>query len=195
MIAFVLAVVLISVVYAYRNHVLTGTVFRVVVLGVVLMFLFGSFGTMMDLDISRFELSSMLGSRRRLIYQYVPSYVISNNYWILGYGPGHDCSRQVIRSLIGWDFAHTHNTFLEAFCELGVLGIIFTVVCTFTSIGSISKTSRIAKDGYILFALLVCLLINSLAESFFCNYVFWCLLAICRQRFGRVQLDQTENQL
>lgn len=183
LIAFILAIVLTAVVYAYRNKILSGTMLKIVVGGVVVLFIFGLFGTMFEIDVSRFTVTSLLESRRSLIYQHVIPYVINNGYWVLGYGPGHDCSRQVIRRLVGWNFAHTHNTFLEAFAELGVFGLVLTLFCTVSSLKNIANISTKSKEGYILFALLICLLINGLAESFFCNYVFWCLLALCRKTY------------
>ena len=143
------------------------------------------------LDTSRFSVAEIIasgGSRRSLIYESLIPYIIKNGYWKIGYGPGHECSRQVIMSLIGWDYAHSHNTFLEAFGELGIMGLLILIWSIKKSLKNIYGVCKIYKEAYLFVTILICLLINGLAESYFFDAVLWLLLAICRNNF----IEETE---
>lgn len=85
--------------------------------------------------------------------------------------------------LIGWDYAHSHNTFLEAFGELGIMGLLILVWSIKNSIKNVYGVCKINKEAYLFVAILICLIFNGLAESYFFDAVLWLLLAICRNNF------------
>ena len=184
--AFALASAIVVIIYAKRSGRLTGTLLKLAIIGTVaaggLYLVLISSG----LDTSRFSVSEIIasgGSRRSLIYESLIPYIIKNGYWKIGYGPGHECSRLVILKLIGWDYAHSHNTFLEAFGELGIMGLLILVWSIKNSIKNIYGVCKIYKEAYLFVAILICLIFNGLAESYFFDAVLWLLLAICRNNF------------
>lgn len=189
--AFALASAIVVIIYAKKNGRLTGTMFKLAIIGTVAvggMYLVLIFT---GLDTSRFSVAEIIasgGSRRSLIYESLIPYIIKNGYWKIGYGPGHECSRQVIMSLIGWDYAHSHNTFLEAFGELGIMGLLILIWSIKKSLKNIYEVCKIYKEAYLFVAILICLLINGIAESYFFDAVLWLLLGICRNNY----IEKTE---
>ena len=185
-VAFVLTNVIIIIMYEKINGRLIGAMLRFAVLGTIILsgiyFLFILFG----LDVGRFNVTDIIssgGSRRTLIYNSLIPYIIKNGYWKLGYGPGHECSRIVIMSLIGWDYAHSHNTFLEAFGELGIIGVLTLFLIIKKSLKNIYSTCKTHKKAYLFIAMLICLIINGFAESYFFDAILWLLLAISRNKY------------
>lgn len=184
--AFALASAIVVIIYAKRSGRLTGTLLKLAIIGTVAA---GGLYLVLitsGLDASRFSVSEIIasgGSRRSLIYESLIPYIIKNGYWKIGYGPGHECSRLIILKLIGWDYAHSHNTFLEAFGELGIMGLLILVWSIKNSIKNIYGVCKIHKEAYLFVAILICLIFNGLAESYFFDAVLWLLLAICRNNF------------
>ena len=193
--ACVLTVMIIVIMYEKKNGRLIGTMFRFAVFGTIILlgiyFLFVFFG----LDVGRFNVSEVIasgGSRRVLIYESLIPYIIKNGYWKLGYGPGHECSRLVIISLIGWDYAHSHNTFLEAFGELGIIGVITLVLIFKKALKNIYATCKIYKNAYLFMAMIICLIINGFAESYFFDAILWLLVAISRNKYRDIKFNLNE---
>ncbi len=188
--AFALASAIVIIIYAKRDGQLTGTMFKLAIMGTVAVG--GMYLVLIStgLDTSRFSITEIIasgGSRRSLIYESLIPYIIKNGYWKIGYGPGHECSRQVIMALIGWDYAHSHNTFLEAFGELGIMGLLILIWSIKKSLMNICEVCKVYKEAYLFVAILICLLINGLAESYFFDAVLWLLLAICRNNYTKKQ--------
>ena len=198
LLAFAIASLIVITVYAKKSGRLTNTMFRLAILGTVT--LSGVYLVLLltGLDTSRFSIREVIesgGSRRSLIYKSLIPYIIEEGYWKIGYGPGHECSRQVIMSLIGWDYAHSHNTFLEAFAELGSIGLILLIWSVKNSLKNIYGVCQAYKNAYLIMAILICLLINGLAESYFFDAVLWILLAISRNNYvDRMEIMQTKTQ-
>ena len=191
LLAFALASAIVVIIYAKKNGRLTGTMFKLAIAGTVALGGMYLVLILTGLDTSRFSVAEIIasgGSRRSLIYESLIPYIIKNGYWKIGYGPGHECSRQVIMSLIGWDYAHSHNTFLEAFGELGIMGLLILIWSIKKSLKNIYGVCKIYKEAYLFVTILICLLINGLAESYFFDAVLWLLLAICRNNF----IEETE---
>ena len=193
--ACVLTVMIIVIMYEKKNGRLIGTMFRFAVFGTIILmgiyFLFVFFG----LDVGRFNVSEVIasgGSRRVLIYESLIPYIIKNGYWTLGYGPGHECSRLVIISLIGWDYAHSHNTFLEAFGELGIIGVLTLVLIFKKALKNIYATCKIYKNAYLFMAMIICLIINGFAESYFFDAILWLLVAISRNKYRDIKFNLNE---
>lgn len=186
LLAFVLSSLIVIVIYAKKSGRLKGTMFKLAILGTIALGGTYIFIILSGLDANRFNLSEIIasgGSRRTLIYESLIPYILENGYWKFGYGAGHDCSRQVIISLTGWDYTHSHNTFLESFGELGIMGLMLFIYCIKNSLNNIYNACRINKNAYLIIAMFVCLLINGLAESYFFDAVLWLLLAVCWNNF------------
>ena len=186
LLAFGLSSLIVIISYAKKCGRLKGTMFNLAILGTIALAGIYLFIILTGLDTSRFNISEIIasgGSRRTLIYETLIPYRIENGYWKFGYGAGHDCSRQLIISLTGWDYTHSHNTFLESFGELGIMGLMLFVYCIKKSLNNIYSTCQINSDGYLIVAMFICLLINGLAESYFFDAVLWLLLAVCWNNF------------
>lgn len=186
LVAFILSSLIVIVIYAKKSGRLKGTMFKLAILGTIALGGIYIFIILSGLDANRFNLSEIIasgGSRRTLIYESLIPYILENGYWKFGYGAGHDCSRQVIISLTGWDYTHSHNTFLESFGELGIMGLMLFIYCIKNSLNNIYNACQINKNVYLIIAMFVCLLINGLAESYFFDAVLWLLLAVCWNNF------------
>lgn len=184
--ALVLSSLIVIIIYAKKNGRLKGTMFNLSILGTITLCVIYLIVIFTGLDASRFNIGEIIasgGSRRSLIYESLIPYIIENGYWKFGYGAGHDCSRQIIMVLTGWDYTHSHNTFLESFGELGIVGLILFIYCIKKSLKNIYGVCKVYKDAYLLMVMLICLLINGLAESYFFDAVLWLLLAVCRNNF------------
>lgn len=194
--AFILSCLIVVIVYSKRAGTLSGSLFKLSIAGIVLLCLVYFLVIFTGLDTSRFKISDIIasgGSRRTLIYSSLIPYIFENGFWKFGYGPGHECSRQIILSLIGWDYSHSHNLFLESFGELGIGGLIFTCICLFRSLIDIDKISKKYENSYVLVAMLICLVINGMAESYFIDAVFWILIAVCRNNFIDIENIDSET--
>ena len=186
LLAFILASAIVIIIYAKKEGRLIGAMFKMAIFEVVLLGAAYIIIIFTGLDTSRFSFTEVVasgGSRRGLIYSTLIPYIIQNGYWKFGYGPGHDCSRQVILSLIHWDYTHSHNTFLESFGELGIGGLLILIICIIAGIKNLYTISKKYKEAYLLMAMLLCLLINGMAESYFFDAILWLLLAICCNNF------------
>lgn len=184
--AFILSSAVVIIIFAKQNGQLTGTMLKLAVASTIVLSIMYLLVILTDLDTSRFSISELIasgGSRRSLIYQSLIPYIIQNGYWKFGYGPGHECSRQAIMSLTGWDYSHSHNIFLEAFGELGIVGLFILIWSIIKSLKNIYEICKKYKEAFLLVAILICLLINGLAESYFFNASLWLLLAVCRNNF------------
>ncbi|MDU4789070.1 MAG: O-antigen ligase family protein [Clostridium sp.] len=185
--ATVLSCAIIMIIKAKREKRLEGTIFKLAILGIFVIAALYVVATVMNLDISRYNYIKVIqsgGTNRATIYQKLIPFIFDNQYYIYGYGPGHDCTRQILLSLVNRNYAHSHNTFLEAFGELGGIGLVLTVICTITSFRRISNSCIDEKSNYIMFGILLCILISSVGESYFCYAVYWIILLICRQSRG-----------
>lgn len=186
LLACILSCLIIILIRSKRERILSKTMFKIIIVGIVVISIIYLLITLTGIDVSRFSVSEILssgGSRRVLIYTTLIPFIINNGYWKVGYGPGHDCSRRVIMSLIAWEYTHSHNTFLEAFGELGIIGLIALIVCVVKSINNLYKACANNKEGYVILAMLICLIINGFAESYFFDAILWLLLAVGRNKY------------
>lgn len=157
--------------------------FKVTILVFIFFAVFSISTKVLNINTSRFDISSTIdsgGNNRTLIYNKIIPYVLENGYWKFGYGPGHDCTRRIIISLIYRDYTHAHNTFIEAFGELGIFGLILTIMCYTTAFNEVIRKIKINKQSAILLGMIFCILINGMVESYFCYITMWLILAICR---------------
>jgi len=171
-----------------REGKLTGLLAKIIPLFLIVIVLFYIVSSFISIDMSRFSFESLFsetgsGTTRLQIIESIIPYIINNKFYVFGYGPGHECSRIVIKSLILWNFSHTHNTLLESFGELGIGGLVFTISCLLYSIKKCLKNSKKYKNEYILLGMLFCIFLNGMAESYFYDMFFWMLLGITRNNF------------
>ena len=186
--AVVLSCAIIMLINAKREKRFEGTIFKLLVLGIILVSAVYVVTTVTDLGFSRYNYIKVIesgGTNRVTIYEELIPFIFYNGYYIYGYGPGHDCTRQVLLPLVNRNYAHAHNTFLEAFGELGFIGLFLTLFCTVTSFRNIMKLSSYEKSNYIIFGILLCILISSLGESYFCYAIYWIILTLCRQNIQK----------
>lgn len=198
LLAFLSASILIYILNAKRSGYFAGKFMKLLLIIGILCAVISPFLSMINYDLTRFSLRTIIdsgGSRRILIYTSIIPFIISNGYWKLGYGPGHDCSTRIIKQLIGWEYSHTHNTIIEAFGELGILGLIFTIIILVKGWLNINKSSMFIKDSYIIYGMLICIFIHGMSESYFCNISFWLLMAICRNQYLFYQDEFEEGDL
>ena len=99
----------------------------------------------------------------------------------------------MVYKLIGFKYAHTHNSLIEGFAELGIGGLLLTLSVFIRSSYNILKVSRVYEEALILFGMFLCIFIHGMTESYFCNMSLWLLLAICRssgiKREERIKLN------
>lgn len=186
--AFIAATVTVVLLRAIRIGRITGYLVKLSIVAIVLICMVAVLSPIFGIDISRFSASEAFskggsGTTRLLIITTLFPLIIAKKYYIWGYGPGHECSRRLIEKYVFYNFSHTHNTFFESFGELGVGGLFFTVICTITSLKNVFRCSKDSDSVYIVFAMFVCLLINGMAESYFCDAFFWLMLMVCRNPF------------
>lgn len=135
------------------------------------------------LGLTRFRLSNLIhsvGSSDRIsIWTSLLSYMFAGGRWILGYGPGTVCTRHVFLEIMDRTLYHAHNTFLEAFGELGIVGLGLTAAYVLFSILSVVRRSKTDARAYLLLGLAVYILVHGMVESFYQCFFFWAVLALC----------------
>lgn len=177
--AFILAYSVTLFIKARRAHKIKGYLGKIMIVSIILMMFMYVIASIFGLDISRYDYISAVangGTNRAAIYEMLIPYIMKNDYYIWGYGPGHDTTRGLLQVLVYEDYAHSHNTFLEAFGELGFIGLVLTVLYTATAMKKINQYCLVNTSGYTLFAIIISILVNSMGESYFCYAVFWLML-------------------
>ena len=177
--AFVLAYSTTLFIKARRDNKLKGYVGKLIIASMIFLAFIYIVVSIFGLDISRYDYMSAVaegGTNRGAIYENLIPYIIRNEYYIWGYGPGHDTTRVILHGLVYRDYSHSHNTFLEAFGELGVIGLILTILYIISSMRKICRYCIMNQSGYILLVIIISMLVNSMGESYFCYAVFWLML-------------------
>lgn len=132
---------------------------------------------------ARFSLSNLIhsvGTSDRInIWTSLLSYIFASGRWILGYGPGTVCTRHAFLEIMDRELYHAHNTFLEAFGELGIVGLGLTVAYVLFSILSVIRRSKADDGAYLLLGMAVYILVHGMVESFYQCFFFWAVLALC----------------
>lgn len=141
------------------------------------------------LGIVRFDLAHLLhsvGTSERLeLWKTLLAYLFTGGSWLLGWGPGTVCTRQVFQTLLGREVYHAHNTFLEAFGELGAVGLALTAVYILLALLWVVRRSRTDAGAYLLLGLAVYLLVHGMVESFYQTFFFWAVFALCGRGGGK----------
>ncbi|MDY0278273.1 MAG: O-antigen ligase family protein, partial [Acholeplasma sp.] len=133
-----------------------------------------------NLDISRLSISSIIdsgGTNRIFLWENVINNVI-NNKPFLGYGPGHPTSSELIFSLIHRTYSHTHNTLIEAFTELGLLGLLFFSIILINAFKSAYDKAKNNQNYYVVLGIFIGILINGIGESYFVSATQWIVIAL-----------------
>lgn len=184
--AFILAYSMTLFIKARRENRISGYVGKLIIAGMILLAVLYIVVSFFGLDISRYDYITAVangGTNRASIYETLIPYIMRNDYYIWGYGPGHDTTRGILQILVYEDYAHSHNTFLEAFAELGFIGLILTLLYTAVAIKRVSQYCVVNSRGYLLFAVIISILVNSMGESYFCYAVFWLMLNMLTSNF------------
>ena len=183
---------LITLLYEKRRKNITETLAKIIATIVLMLSLLTMIAPITNINISRFSTTDLFskngsGSSRLKIINAIIPYVFKHKYYLWGYGPGHECSRIVIKSLIMFNYSHTHNTLLESFCELGIGGLILTTYLLIYSFKRLIKYSKENIHIYLLLVILTCIFLNGLAESYFYEVFFWLILAITRNKYLNIK--------
>ena len=131
-------------------------------------------------DISRYNYVDVIssgGSNRVYLWSLLIPLII-RNYNTFGYGPSHYCSQQIVSPLVGRNYVHTHNLVLEAWGELGLVGLIPFVILLFTVFIIISRKKNYNSAYFLLFALFIEMMINGVGESMFADIMMWLLFGL-----------------
>ncbi|MDY4203436.1 MAG: O-antigen ligase family protein [Schaedlerella sp.] len=167
-----------------RDDKLSRRARRLIILGITLMIVAAFALSDVGIDLSRYNYIELIkggGTNRFSIFAAIIPFVIVMGYWKFGYGPGHECSRIIVSKLVGREYTHTHNLFIEAFAELGVGGLLFFIIILFGAFANALKMSKINVYRLIPLAMLIGLSINGLGESYFCDAYLWILIGLCEQ--------------
>ena len=143
----------------------------------------------MDFDLSRFNYVALIaggGTNRVTIWMRLIPVIVQHYFWF-GYGPGNYCTEQIVSPLVNRVFPHAHNTFLESWGQVGMIGLMVYVSIYWCAFRRIWLASRANVHCLVIFALMVALLVNGLGESMFTGLNLWFLLGICFARFPAAQ--------
>lgn len=147
----------------------------------LIVFILNLFLPEVNFDFSRFnyiDLISSGGTNRATLWKLLIPVIIANYFWV-GYGPGSFCSSEIVSPLVGRHYTHTHNTFIEAWGELGILGLISFVIIVIGAVRKLLSRIKTKHEYIVLFALVVDVLVNSIGESMFTGLNFWIIIAMC----------------
>lgn len=169
-----------------KKKILNGTIKLILiacVLGCIAILIIPVLG----IDLNRFnyvELVQSGGTNRMTIWtKLIP--VIIENYLVFGYGPGHYCSSIIVSKLVNRDYVHTHNLFIEAWGELGTMGLIPFLWIIGYAFKRINKKIKIDDSNLIVFAIFIELLINCIGEAHFCDIILWIIIGFSNCGFNR----------
>lgn len=132
------------------------------------------------LDSTRFSISSVVesgGSNRTHIWEEMIPYVVQNNFY-LGNGPGKAGSTILLSDMVSREYNSTHNTFIEAFAETGIIGLtLFSIIFVYAIISLRKKTQLI--NGYLLLSSsFIFLLAASIGESYYNDVFLWMFIGL-----------------
>ncbi|MDM0539755.1 O-antigen ligase family protein [Clostridium perfringens] len=188
------AVIVTVLIYIYKRKiqgkVISGVIKFIIITSIIIfiaIILMPKFG----IDLSRYNYVKLISSggtnRTELWKALVP--VIIEKYNMFGYGPGHGCSKEIILPLINRAYAHTHNTFIECWGELGLVGLTpFLWLVIYTIKKSIKDS--IKYPNRVLFCFLfIEVLIIGMSESLFEKIWLWMLIAFILSKNGRVFIN------
>lgn len=131
-------------------------------------------------DLTRFNYVELIGSggSNRFIIWETLSPIIWHDYRWFGYGPSHFCSEQMINSVMGLGYKHTHNTIFESWGELGFFGLIpFLLILMY----ALKKSYRYIKteSHYLLFGFIfIEIILLGMGESLFANIELWIVIGV-----------------
>lgn len=183
LVALAFTVALILLIKGWRERKVGKYVFIGLFASMVLIILFTVFldANTLGIDTSRMSVKAVIesgGTNRVYLWTKVLEYVRENCFWF-GYGPGHPTSAQVILPLVHRNYSHTHNTLIEAYGELGIIGLIVFVYVLYSSLQCIVKKSKFNSRYYLLFGMLIGVLANGIGESYFVAAPLWLAVGVC----------------
>ena len=183
------------IVFIYNNkingNILNGTI-KLILVGFTLLCIGIFIIPILGIDLNRFnyiELFKSGGTNRMTIWtKLIP--IIIEKYLFFGYGPGHYCSSIVVSELVNRDYVHTHNLFIEAWGELGIMGLIPFLCIIIYSIKKLNKKIKIDNNNLIVFAIFIQLLINCIGEAHFCDIILWIIIGFANCGFIRREVSE-----
>lgn len=148
-----------------------------------------------DFDLGRFDFIELVksgGTNRVTIWIAVIPVIVQNYFWF-GYGPGYYCSSQIVTSLVHRNYTHTHNIFVEAFGEVGVLGLATFVFILIKAIQNIRRRTKNDISQLVFLALLIDLIVNGIGEAMFYGINLWLVIGMCYIKAPKNQRDIMKN--
>jgi len=156
-------------------------IFKISIAGIFLLILSSLLLPYSEFDFSRFNYVELIASggtnRVSLWFLLIP--VVFFNYPLFGYGPGYYCSAQIIFPLIHRAYTNTHNTFLEAWGELGFAGLAPFVYVIISAFKRIFVKTKENINYLVIFALYIDVFVNGIGEAMFAGINLWMLLGFC----------------
>ena len=174
------AFLIIQIVYNYRRKRAVKTLLMLLIGIAAVAFVVLPFLRFMGVDFSRFSVQDVLdtgASNRDVLWKtLIPE--INNFYREYGLGPGHYCTSVLIKELLYVDYSHAHNLLLEAYCELGIRGLVVFAVLLFAALRAGFSASKADEKAYLSLACYLGLLINGIGEAYVCDIILWLLIGM-----------------
>ncbi len=174
------AVLIIQIIFRQRHGGKIKFFLGVLIGGFLIIALAPYFLVLIGVDPTRFnygEVISSGGTNRVTLWKALITEV-SEKHMFLGIGPGHHCTSQLIYTLLHRQYTHSHNILLEAFCELGIFGLISYAYLLFTTIKRSIYQTKFNSNMFLILACFLGLMINGIGEAYFCNILPWLLIGI-----------------
>lgn len=129
----------------------------------------------------RYYISTLIatgGTNRTTIWSKLIPLLIKDYTWF-GYGPGYYCSAQVVTSLVNRAYTNTHNIILEAWGQVGLIGLICFLGIVVKSTRNAVEYSKRNINLLFIIALLVDCFVNGIGEAMFAGTNLWIIIGLC----------------
>lgn len=175
------AIVIFILIKGYREKRIGNTVIALSSIGLSLLLIVSLLlSSDIGIDVSRLSIASVIssgGSNRIHIWTEIIPYIIHNYFWV-GLGPGKSGSHVILEKLVHRSYSHTHNTYIEAFTEIGFIGLIVTIVLIIDCLRNVAIKTKHNSNWYVIMSMFLCLLVGSIGESYFNDIILWLLIGI-----------------
>jgi|GEM_PF-3078976 len=168
--------------YIQRNEgkAITGII-KICIFGTCSLLIINLFLPYSEFDFSRFNYIALVknGGTNRVYLWTLLIPVIMKNYPWFGYGPSYYCSAQIIYPLVHRAYTNTHNTFLEAWGELGFVGLAPFSLIMISSLIKIFRKTENNINYLVILGLFIDVLVNGIGEAMFAGINLWILIGFC----------------
>ena len=190
-------VILFLIVKGWENkrflRALFGVAFLLLLVGLVYYFAVKS--GMIE-DSSRLSLEKIVssgGTNRVHVWTEIIPYVYRNNF-LWGLGPGKYGTHVVLLKLVQRSYSHAHNTLVEAFVEVGVIGLSCMALLLICVAKQAITLLKYDKNACRLVCFFVCLMIASIGESYFNDIVLWLPIGVISIHWKKAPQKDSEQE-